>query len=117
SGWSGSIAPHSRSTRRAGPARPPPPDMPKVIVDGRDIEFEPGATVIRAAASAGITIPHYCWHPGLSVAGNCRMCLVEVEKMPKLVIACSTQCADGMVVHTAGGPGRAARAAGVRRLL
>jgi NADH-quinone oxidoreductase subunit G len=74
--------------------------MPKLTIDGQEIEFEPGQTVIRAAASAGVTIPHYCYHPGLSVAGNCRMCLVEIEKMPKLSIACSTACADGMIVRT-----------------
>src|SRR5262245_44483138 len=91
--------------------------MPKVTIDGREIEFEPGTTVIRAAATAGITVPHYCWHPGLSVAGNCRMCLVEVEKMPKLVIACSTQCADGMVVKTTGDRVREARDAVMEFLL
>ena len=91
--------------------------MPKVTIDGREIEFEPGATVIRAAASADISIPHYCWHPGLSVAGNCRMCLVEVEKMPKLVIGCSTACADGMVVHTDNNRVREARDAVMEFLL
>ena len=57
--------------------------------------------VIEAARAQGIEIPHFCWHPKLSVVGNCRMCLVEIEKMPKLAIACSTQVAEGMVVHTA----------------
>ncbi len=75
--------------------------MPKLTIDGREIECAPGTTVIRAARDAGVEIPHYCWHPGLTVAGNCRMCLVEVEKMPKLAIACSTQAADGMIVSTA----------------
>jgi NADH-quinone oxidoreductase subunit G len=65
----------------------------------KTIEVENGTTVIRAAAQAGIEIPHFCWHPGLSIAGNCRMCLVEIEKMPKLAISCATQVADGMVVH------------------
>lgn len=73
--------------------------MLKVTIEGKTIEVEPGTTIIRAAAKAGIDIPHFCYHPGLSVAGNCRMCLVEVEKMPKLVIACATQVTDGMVVH------------------
>ena len=72
-----------------------------LTIDGRDVEFEPGMTIIRAAERAGIVIPHYCWHAGLSVAGNCRMCLVEIEKMPKLAIACSTSAAEGMVVRTA----------------
>ncbi len=66
---------------------------------GKTVEVENGTTIIRAAAQAGVEIPHFCWHPGLSIAGNCRMCLVEIEKMPKLAIACATQVADGMVVH------------------
>ena len=66
---------------------------------GKSVEVENGTTVIRAAAQVGIEVPHFCWHPGLSVAGNCRMCLVEIEKMPKLAIACATQVTDGMVVH------------------
>src|SRR5262245_19147533 len=74
--------------------------MPKLTIDGREVEVEPGTTVIRAAEKAGIFIPRYCWHPGLTIAGNCRMCLVEVEKMPKLVISCSTLTADNMVVRT-----------------
>ena len=74
--------------------------MPKFILDGKEIKFTQGQTIIEAAAAHGIDIPHFCWHPSLSVSGNCRMCLVEVEKMPKLVIACSTIAADGMVVHS-----------------
>ena len=72
--------------------------MPTFTLDDREIEFEPGETVIAAARRAGVTIPHYCWHPGLSVAGNCRMCLVEVEGFPKLQIACNTGAREGMVV-------------------
>lgn len=74
--------------------------MPKLTVDNRDIEFKPGQTIIQAARDAGIDIPHFCWHPAMSVSGNCRICLVEIEKMPKLAIACSTPATDGMVVHT-----------------
>lgn len=74
--------------------------MPKITIDGIQYEFNPGETIIQIATRNGIEIPHYCWHPRLSVSGNCRMCLVEVEKMPKLVIACATQAMDGMVVHT-----------------
>lgn len=74
--------------------------MPKFILDGREIEFNPGQTIIEAAAKHGIDIPHFCWHPSLSVSGNCRMCLVEIAKMPKLMIACSTVAAEGMVVHS-----------------
>ncbi len=74
--------------------------MPKITVDNRDIEFKPGQTIIQAAKDAGIDIPHFCWHPAMSVSGNCRICLVEIEKMPKLAIACSTPATDGMIVHT-----------------
>jgi NADH-quinone oxidoreductase subunit G len=74
--------------------------MPTVEIDGQRIEVEDGVTVIVAAERAGIEIPHYCWHPGLSIAGNCRMCLVEIEKSPKLQIACNTRVTDGMVVLT-----------------
>lgn len=74
--------------------------MPKFILDGIELEFKQGQTIIEAAKEYGKTIPHFCWHPKLSVSGNCRVCLVEVEKMPKLVIACATLAAEGMVVHT-----------------
>jgi len=74
--------------------------MPILIVDGHQVEFKPGQTIIEASRNAGISIPHFCWHPKLSISGNCRICLVEVEKMPKLVIACSTYASEGMVVHT-----------------
>ena len=74
--------------------------MPKIIIDGKGLEFKQGQTIIEAAKDNGIEIPNFCWHPKLSVSGNCRMCLVEVEKMPKLVIACSTVASEGMVVHT-----------------
>jgi NADH-quinone oxidoreductase subunit G len=74
--------------------------MPRITIDGTELEFNQGQTIIEAAKDHGIEIPHFCWHPSLSISGNCRICLVEVEKMPKLVIACSTLAADGMVVHT-----------------
>jgi NADH-quinone oxidoreductase subunit G len=74
--------------------------MPNIIIDDKPIEFKQGQTIIEAARDHGIEIPHFCWHPKLSVSGNCRICLVEVEKMPKLVIACSTLASEGMVVHT-----------------
>ena len=75
--------------------------MAKISIDGREFDVDPKLTVIQAAAQNGIEIPHFCWHPKLSVAGNCRMCLVEIEKMPKLAIACATQVAEGMIVRTA----------------
>jgi NADH-quinone oxidoreductase subunit G len=74
--------------------------MPKCTIDGKEIEVPPGTTVIQAALTLGIHIPHFCWHEDLAVDGNCRMCLVEVEKMPKLQIACNTMVSDGMVVRT-----------------
>ena len=75
-------------------------DPVKIIVDGQEITTTKGTTVIQAAAEAGIDIPHYCYHAKLSIAGNCRMCMVEIEKMPKLQIACNTQVAEGMSVLT-----------------
>jgi NADH-quinone oxidoreductase subunit G len=97
--------------------------MPTFKLDDREIPFEPGDTIIRAAHKAGLDIPHYCWHPGLSVAANCRMCLVElkpppgrkpllldvlrwdpeletyvVDRKPKLVPACQQAAAEGMEV-------------------
>jgi NADH-quinone oxidoreductase subunit G len=74
--------------------------MPKLTIDGKEIDAPDGINLIQAAERIGIEIPHYCYHPALSIVGNCRMCLVEVEKAPKLAIACNTKVADGMVVHT-----------------
>jgi len=74
--------------------------MPKCIINGKEIEVPAGTTVIQAAAQLGIEVPHFCYHPDLPIDGNCRMCLVEIEKMPKLQIACNTAVTDGMVVHT-----------------
>jgi NADH-quinone oxidoreductase subunit G len=74
--------------------------MPKLTIDGIEYEAAAGKTVIQVALENGVEIPHFCWHPALTVAGNCRMCLVEIEKQPKLAIACSTQVAEGMVVKT-----------------
>ena len=74
--------------------------MPSLSVDGREVSVPEGTTVIQAAEKLGIFIPRYCYHPGLSIAGNCRICLVEVEKIPKLQIACNAYVTEGMVVHT-----------------
>jgi NADH-quinone oxidoreductase subunit G len=74
--------------------------LPKLTIDNKEVEFIQGQTVIEAARKFGIKIPHFCWHPGLSISGNCRICLVEIERLPKLAIACSTQATEGMVVHT-----------------
>lgn len=74
--------------------------MPTITIDGKQVEFKQGQTVIQAAMDAGIDIPHFCYHPKLSISGNCRVCLVEIEKMPKLAISCATLATEGMVVHT-----------------
>ncbi len=74
--------------------------MPNLTIDGRQLTVPDGTTILQAALAAGIDIPYYCYHPGLSIAGNCRICLVEVEKFPKPVIACNTAVAEGMVVYT-----------------
>ncbi len=74
--------------------------MPSLTIDGRELSVPHGTTVIQAAEKLGIYVPRYCYHPGLSVAGNCRICLVEVEKFPKLQIACNAPVTEGMVVHT-----------------
>jgi NADH-quinone oxidoreductase subunit G len=86
--------------------------MPTVIVDGKEIEIgaDERLNCIEAARRAGAEIPHYCWHPGLSVVASCRMCLVEtgtrdaatgkISMMPKLVPACQTPAKDGTVIVT-----------------
>ena len=74
--------------------------MPTLEIDGKPVEVAPGTSVIEAAKRLGIFIPHFCYHPKLSVAANCRMCLVEVEKAPKPMPACATPVADGMKVWT-----------------
>ncbi|MCR4336961.1 MAG: molybdopterin-dependent oxidoreductase [Candidatus Omnitrophica bacterium] len=74
--------------------------MPKLTIDGKEIEVPVGTTIIQAADKLGIDIPRYCYHPALPVSGNCRICMVEIEKQPKLQIACYTPVSDGMVVKT-----------------
>ena len=69
----------------------------KLTIDGKEIEARDDATIIQAAHEAGIIIPHYCYHPKLSIAGNCRMCLVELEGRPKLEISCNTPVADAII--------------------
>jgi len=74
--------------------------MPKLTIDGIEVEIEAGANVLQACESIGIEIPRFCYHERLSVAGNCRMCLVEMERSPKPVASCAMPVADGMVIHT-----------------
>jgi NADH-quinone oxidoreductase subunit G len=70
-----------------------------LTIEGRPVTVPDGTSLLEAAKAAGVLVPHYCYHPGLPVAGVCRMCLVEVEKMPKLAPACATAAADGQVVR------------------
>ena len=116
--------------------------MATIKIDGREIPFEQGETVIRAAHRAGIDIPHYCWHPGLSVAANCRMCLVEIlpppgrpameldilrwdaekqdyvpARKPKLLPACQMACGPNMEVLSASSPHVAEARSAVQELL
>ncbi len=74
--------------------------MAKLTINGQQIEVPNGMTVLQACQSIGVEIPHFCYHERLSIAGNCRMCLVEVEKMPKPVASCAQPVMDGMVIHT-----------------
>jgi NADH-quinone oxidoreductase subunit G len=74
--------------------------MPVIEIDGRRIEAAAGLTVLTAAESAGIAIPHFCYHPAFAPEGSCRMCLVEIEGSPKLELACSTVIRDGLKVRT-----------------
>lgn len=116
--------------------------MPSFKIDNREIPFQPGESIIAAARKAGVDIPHYCWHPGLAVAANCRMCLVELlpppgrkpllldvlrwdadkqdyvpEKKPKLVPACQQSAGEGMEVLSDTSPHVAKARAAVQELL
>ena len=75
-------------------------DTVKLTVDGQEIEVPAGTNLIEAAKEAGADVPHFCYHSHLSIAGNCRMCTVEVENMRGLPIACNTIANEGMVVRT-----------------
>ncbi len=85
-------------------------DTVTLTIDGRAVTVEKGKTVLQAAIEAGISVPYYCYHPGLGVDGSCRVCVVKIEKMPKLQTSCSTTCSDGMVVYTRDAETVAARA-------
>ncbi|MGF1634963.1 MAG: 2Fe-2S iron-sulfur cluster-binding protein [Phycisphaerae bacterium] len=73
--------------------------MPKITVDGQTIEAKDKQTILQACLDNGIDVPHYCYHPGLSIVASCRICLAEVEGVPKLLPTCQTPVRDGMVVH------------------
>jgi NADH-quinone oxidoreductase subunit G len=75
-------------------------DTVSLTIDGQTVTTEKGRTVLQAAIEAGIKVPYYCYHPGLGIDGSCRVCIVKIEKMPKLQTSCSTPVAEGMVVYT-----------------
>ena len=89
------------------------PDQPlvNVTIDGMPVGVPPGTPIIEAAKRAGVLVPHYCYHPSLPSPAVCRMCLVEVEKMPKLAPACVTTVAEGQVIHVNSPKAKAARQA------
>src|SRR5919202_5198592 len=74
--------------------------MPTLVVDGRSVSVPDGATILDAAKATGVEIPTLCYYPQLPIVGNCRICLVSVEGSAKLLPACATKAADGMVVTT-----------------
>ncbi|UTW54074.1 NADH-quinone oxidoreductase subunit NuoG [Kordiimonas sp. SCSIO 12610] len=74
--------------------------MPTLTIDGQEVTVDPGTTVLQACEEVGVEIPRFCYHERLSIAGNCRMCLVEMEKAPKPIASCAMPAGDGMVIHT-----------------
>jgi NADH-quinone oxidoreductase subunit G len=88
-----------------------------LTIDGQQVTVAKGKTVLQAAIEAGISVPYYCFHPGLRVDGSCRVCIVKIEKMPKLQTSCSMVCTDGMVVSTRDAETTAARAGVLEFLL
>ena len=75
-------------------------DTVTLTIDGRQVTVEKGKTVLQAAIESGVSVPYYCYHPGIGIDGSCRVCIVKIEKMPKLQTSCSTVCTEGMVVST-----------------
>ena len=74
--------------------------MPKIFVNDKEVEFENGMTVLQACELAGAEIPRFCYHERLSIAGNCRMCLVELDKSAKPIASCAMPAVDGMKIKT-----------------
>jgi NADH-quinone oxidoreductase subunit G len=92
--------PTTSTTPAAAPAQTDV-KMLKMTINGKEVEVKEGTSIIEAYSQHGMSIAHYCWHPGLSVAGVCRLCMVEIEGNPRLQIACNTQVTDGMKVNNA----------------
>ena len=74
--------------------------MLKLTVNDVEVEVEEGTTVLHACEEAGVEIPRFCYHERLSIAGNCRMCLVDMERAPKPIASCAMPAGDGMVIRT-----------------
>src|SRR3989339_2151283 len=74
--------------------------MPKLTIDGQEIEVADGMTVLQACEQAGAEVPRFCYHERLPLSGNCRMCVVEMERAPKPVASCCMPVAEGQVIHT-----------------
>ncbi|MGD8311036.1 MAG: 2Fe-2S iron-sulfur cluster-binding protein, partial [Gammaproteobacteria bacterium] len=94
-----------------------PEEAVTIEIDGRPFQARKGAMIIEVADAAGISIPRFCYHKKLSVAANCRMCMVEVEKVPKPLPACATPVSDGMKVFTQSDLARGAQKAVMEFLL
>jgi NADH-quinone oxidoreductase subunit G len=91
--------------------------MVNLTIEGRPVSVPAGTSILEAAKTVGVLIPHYCYHPALPIAGVCRMCLVDVEKAPKLAPACATTVAEGQVVHVHAEKARTARKGVLEMLL
>jgi NADH-quinone oxidoreductase subunit G len=91
--------------------------MPKLTIDGQEVEVPGGTTVLQACQSIGVEIAHFCFHERLAIAGNCRMCLVEQERAPKPIASCAMPAADGMVILTQSEKAKKARHAVMEMLL
>ena len=74
--------------------------MPKITIDNKEVDYENGMTVMQACELAGLEIPRFCYHEKLSIAGNCRMCLVEMDKSPKPIASCAMPASEGMIIKT-----------------
>ena len=81
-------------------ASPPPSDLVTLTINGREVKVPKGTLVVEAAKTVGIEIPVFCYHPKLKPYGACRMCLVEIEKVPRMQTACTSPVAEGNVIHT-----------------
>ncbi len=91
--------------------------MTNITIDGKPYAVKDGITIIEALDELKISIPRYCYHPGLSIAGNCRICQVEIEKLPRTAIACNTRVTEGMVIHTQSKKAKESQAAVLEFLL